>query len=50
MNKPFLFDVVDNLLAPIPGDDPAGSSIRYDPVMSEIRVAREADDPSLPQG
>ena len=50
MNKPFLFDVVDTLLAPVPGDDPAGSSIRYDPVMSEIRVAREADDPSLPQG
>ena len=50
MNKPFLFDVVDNLLAPVPGEDPAGSSIRYDPVMSEIRVAREADDPSLPQG
>lgn len=50
MNKPFLFDVVDNLLVPVPGDDPAGSSIRYDPVMSEIRVAREADDPSLPQG
>ena len=50
MNKPFLFDVVDNLLAPFPGDDPAGASIRYDPVMSEIRVAREADNPSLPQG
>jgi type VI secretion system protein ImpA len=45
-----LFDVVDHLLAPLPGDDPTGPSIRYDSVVSEIRVAREADNPSLPQG
>lgn len=45
-----LFDVVDKLLAPVPGDEPTGSSARYDPVMAEIRMIREADDPSLPQG
>lgn len=45
-----LFDLVDKLLAPVPGDEPAGSSARYDPVMAEIRMIREADDPSLPQG
>lgn len=45
-----LFDLVDKLLAPVPGDEPTGSSARYDPVMAEIRMIREADDPSLPQG
>lgn len=50
MEKVSLFDLVDSLLAPVSTDDPTGPSIRYDPVMSEIRVAREADDPSLPQG
>ena len=45
-----LFNIVDGLLAPMPGDNPAGPSARYDPVFAEIRVAREADDPSLPQG
>jgi hypothetical protein len=44
-----LFNIVDGLLAPMPGDNPAGPSARYDPVFAEIRVAREADDPSLPQ-
>jgi type VI secretion system protein ImpA len=43
-------DLVDRLLAPVPGDDPTGPSARYDPVMAQIRVAREADDPSLPLG
>jgi type VI secretion system protein ImpA len=45
-----LMDLVDRLLAPVPGDDPTGPSARYDPVMAQIRVAREADDPSLPLG
>lgn len=45
-----LFDLVDKLLAPVPGDEPTGSSARYDTVMAEIRMIREADDPSLPQG
>jgi type VI secretion system protein ImpA len=47
---PQLFDVVDALLKPLPGDEPTGTSARYDPVIAEIRIARESDDPSLPQG
>lgn len=45
-----LMDLVDRLLAPVPGADPTGLSARYEPVMAQIRVAREADDPSLPLG
>ena len=37
-------------MAPVPGAEPTGLSARYDPVMAQIRVAREADDPSLPLG
>lgn len=47
---PPLFDVVDALLRPLAGDEPTGASARYDPVIAEIRIARESDDPSLPQG
>lgn len=47
---PPLFDVVDALLKPLAGDEPTGVSARYDPVIAEIRIARESDDPSLPQG
>ncbi len=50
MEKVPLLELVDRLLAPVSTNDPTGTSIRYEPVMSEIRVAREADDPSLPQG
>ena len=49
-SAPQLFDVVDALLRPLPGDEPTGTSARYDPVIAEIRIARESDDPSLPQG
>lgn len=47
---PPLFDAVDDLLKPLPGGEPTGTSVRYDPVIAEIRIARESDDPSLPQG
>lgn len=47
---PPLFDAVDDLLKPLPGGEPTGESVRYDPVIAEIRIARESDDPSLPQG
>lgn len=50
MTLSLLNDKLPVLLAPLPGDDPAGPALRYDRVMSEIRAAREADDPSLPQG
>lgn len=45
-----LFDIVAALLKPLAGDEPTGVSARYDPVIAEIRIARESDDPSLPQG
>lgn len=38
-----------DLLDPIPGENPAGSSIRYDPVYDQIRIARTEED-ELPQG
>jgi type VI secretion system protein ImpA len=35
---------VDALLAPIPGDNPAGEDLRYSPVYDEITEARREDD------
>lgn len=40
----------DALLAPIPGDEPAGADLRHELIYDEIREARREDDPSLPQG
>ena len=40
---------VDALLAPIPGDNPAGESLAYSGLYDEIREARRADD-NLEQG
>lgn len=36
------------LLAPITEDEPCGPAMRYDPIFTEIRLAREEDDPTLP--
>lgn len=41
---------LEELLAPIPGDDPTGASLRYDVIHDEIRELRREDDPTLPQG
>ncbi len=41
---------IEALLAPIPGAEPAGPSLRYDPLYLGIRQAREEDDPSVPMG
>ncbi len=35
---------IDAILAPIPGDNPAGEDLRYEPVYDEIKEARRADD------
>ena len=35
---------IEAILAPIPGENPAGESLRYDPVYDEIKEARRADD------
>jgi type VI secretion system protein ImpA len=39
----------EGLLNPIPGDNPSGSNLRYDPVYDKIREARREED-ALPQG
>jgi type VI secretion system protein ImpA len=36
---------IETLLAPIPGDNPAGEDLRYTPIYDEIKEARRADDP-----
>lgn len=36
---------VEALLAPIPGENPAGENLRYAPIYDEIKEARRADDP-----
>ncbi|MEA3546658.1 MAG: type VI secretion system protein TssA [Thermodesulfobacteriota bacterium] len=35
---------IEAILTPIPGENPAGESLRYDPVYDEIKEARRADD------
>src|SRR5215831_2455131 len=40
---------LETLLAPIPGDNPAGENLAYDSVVDEIREARRADE-DLEQG
>lgn len=35
---------MEALLSPIPGENPAGEALRYDPVYDEIQEARRADD------
>ncbi|MGH7674416.1 MAG: type VI secretion system protein TssA, partial [Gemmatimonadales bacterium] len=39
----------DDLLQPIPGANPGGVSLRYDPLFDKIKEARRADD-DVPQG
>lgn len=39
----------DDLLNPIPGDNPAGADLRYDPIYDKIKEARREDD-DAPQG
>ncbi|WP_226929299.1 type VI secretion system protein TssA [Janthinobacterium aquaticum] len=41
---------IDLLLRPISRELPCGPALRYDPVFTEIRLAREEDDPTLPMG
>jgi type VI secretion system protein ImpA len=39
-----------DLLTPIPGENPSGANLRYDPVTDEIKEARREDDLNLAQG
>ncbi len=34
----------DSLLAPIPGENPAGEDVRYSPIYDDLKEARRADD------
>lgn len=40
----------DDLLVPIPGENPSGSSLRYDKTFDQIKEARIEDDSSIPSG
>jgi type VI secretion system protein ImpA len=39
-----------DLLAPIPGPEPAGADLRYDEVYDKLKEARREDDPSVQDG
>jgi type VI secretion system protein ImpA len=41
---------IEALLAPIPGENPAGENLKYEGLFDEIRNARRADDENLDQG
>ena len=43
-------DAPDSLLVAIPGEDPAGEDLRYDPVYDRIQEARREEDTTTPQG
>ena len=47
MSTDFLFKLSD-LLLPVALEPPCGASLRYDPIYTDIRLAREEDDPNLP--
>jgi len=40
----------DDLLKPIPGDNPSGANLRYSPIYDKIKEARFEDEDSAPQG
>lgn len=47
---PEQLDELNVLVRPLSDADPCGQSMRFDPVFTEIRLAREEDDPNLPMG
>jgi type VI secretion system protein ImpA len=40
----------DDLLNPIPGDNPSGANLRYEKIYDQIKEARTEDDETLPTG
>ena len=40
----------DDLLNPIPGENPSGANLRYERVYDQIKEARTEDDESIPTG
>jgi type VI secretion system protein ImpA len=49
MPSPPTLDIAE-ILVPIPGENPAGQSVRYDGTYDALREARRADDPQMSQG
>lgn len=45
-----LDDIIQALLKPVPGENPAGKLLLYDFVYDDIRAARTSEDENLPQG
>jgi type VI secretion system protein ImpA len=41
--------LLENILNPIPGENPSGQNLRYDPVYEKVKEARREED-DLPQG
>ncbi|MFX2610783.1 type VI secretion system protein TssA [Enterobacter mori] len=41
---------IENLLAPVSPDNPAGDNLEYEPLFDDIRSARESDPDYLPEG
>lgn len=48
LDDPLLDPDLLQLLAPLPGPDPCGISVRTESLFTDIRLAREEDDPALP--
>jgi len=48
--SPEQLDELNTLTRPLSEGQPCGPSMRFDPVFTDIRLAREEDDPSLPMG
>jgi type VI secretion system protein ImpA len=48
--SPEVASQITDLLQPISLEEPCGPSLRFDPLFTDIRLAREEDDPSLPMG
>lgn len=48
LDEPLVDAALLQLLAPLPGPDPCGVSVRAESLFTDIRLAREEDDPTLP--
>ena len=50
MSSAEIDQLVQKLLTPLTGNDPAGRWMRYERAFMEISKSREEDDPNLPMG
>lgn len=42
--------ISDELLTPIPGDNPSGTDLRYEPIFKQLKDARFEEDEGIPEG